>query len=122
MHERQLANGQEGSAWRPNVVLEGRVRRLIGPLLAGGDGNRYAEMYVHDALSGNHTEGLELDEPCIVAATNGRVVLPNNASEAERSRVRQLFDLIFHYVRRCNSYVSSFVSAAEDLLNGRTIS
>ena len=119
MHERQLANGQEGSAWRPNVVLEGRVRRLIGPLLAGGDGNRYAEMYVHDAMSGNHTEGPELDEPCIVAATNGRVVLPNNASEAERSRVRQLFDLIFHYVRRCNSYVSSFVSAAEDLLNGR---
>ena len=118
MHERQLANGQEGSAWRPNVVLEGRVRRLIGPLLAGGDGNRYAEMYVHDAMSGNHTEGLELDEPCIVASTNGRVVLPNNASEAERSRVRQLFDMIFGYVRRCNNYVLSFVSAAEDLMNG----
>ena len=54
MHERQLSIPQGGSTWQPSVVLEGRVRRLMGPLF-GGEGTRYAEMYVHDAMSGNCT-------------------------------------------------------------------
>ena len=102
MHERQLSIPQGGSTWQPSVVLEGRVRRLMGPLF-GGEGTRYAEMYVHDAMSGNCTG--EEDEPSIVAASNGHVVLPKSATEVERTRVGLLFDLIFNYVRRCNTYV-----------------
>ena len=114
MHERQLSIPQGGSTWQPSVVLEGRVRRLMGPLF-GGEGTRYAEMYVHDAMSGNCTG--EDDEPCIVAASNGHVVLPKSATEVERTRVGLLFDLIFNYVRRCNTYVQQFIVAAQALLN-----
>ena len=114
MHERQLSIPQGGSTWQPSVVLEGRVRRLMGPLF-GGEGTRYAEMYVHDAMSGNCTG--EDEEPSIVAASNGHVVLPKSATEVERTRVGHLFDLIFNYIRHCNTYVQDFVVAAQELLN-----
>jgi hypothetical protein len=117
LNERSFPTRDGRVGWAPSVILEGRVRRRIGSLMGGRVATpRYAEMYVHDAMFGQHSADVE--EPAVVTASGGqRIVLPRSTSAPDRSRVRGLFTRLFEYVRRVNSYVISCVCAAEECMN-----
>jgi hypothetical protein len=56
LNERSFPTRDGRVGWAPSVILEGRVRRRIGSLMGGRVATpRYAEMYVHDAMFGQHS-------------------------------------------------------------------
>jgi hypothetical protein len=114
-NERNL--GGSRPHWKPSVVLEGRVTRQFGTLIGdGAQARRFADMYVHDAMFGRDLA--DADEPNIAATATGQhLVLPRTTSRPDRSRVLSLFERLFEYVKRANTYVAECVCAAEEYLN-----
>ena len=107
-------SGGSSSQWRPNIVLEGRVRRRYGSFLPGnGGGSRYFEMYVHDAVvngTGRHLQ------PVVAHTPFGYVHLPATAGIMDRDRIVALYGDYFRYMRHHNHWVRQCINTAEELL------
>ena len=96
-----------GGAWKPSVIICGKVYTKMGPLInsAPNSTRKFAQLWFHDPQ--HDVEDATID------ARLQHMRLPAHITSSERDTLRLIFSKFQQWLRQCNPYVRDFQMACE---------